>query len=669
MSHLYINNYKNINNYDINKDNNQSNSFANSRSNIIKNKNYFRNNNNKIVYNNKDIINYDEVDKNNLNNNNFNDYERQQNIFEKHFNLSNKVIDDFKKIMEKTEILKSKISQKSKDISNNIFNRTYFFDYENNSKIKNQNEKLDLMDNDEISNIELDNFMTDDNTNYHSNKYRRNNIYDKNEILIEKYKKKNQALTDMNSKLLLKNNNLELEISRYKSDKNNNMTLLAQNTTDIFYNSLHKFITKIKNSLKNNIDSNQSLTHKVLEELNNYYMINDINIEQKNIYGNLRKKFDKKKERIINIQKYNSENYKRYNYLIQEKMMLNKTIKNLKFDLFHLKEIQKKLSSKKSNNLKGNHDQIIYMQNNINKLKNENSNYNSHYTKNKNELTKIQNSINLLDSKKKQLYSKMDDINKEKIRIDEENIKMKKDIEEEGGLVGENRKIVRENELKVELNELKLAKYNLEKKKEENDELIKKMKDIIKLFTTDINNDETEYKDLKKQIAILIKPEKNEIQNKSQLKENKLNDEINEKLDINIKLNDEIKSTMEYYDEIINKKDKEILELEKEANKEKKVLQNPHIKNDQLILETIDENLDSNINEKLNSENNQFNNNDENQKISDYNGDNDSEEKEVNLDEYFENENINEYDENNEEKEYDMNERENLNNYEDNESS
>ena len=669
MSHLYINNYKNINNYDINKDNNQSNLFANSHSNIIKNKNYFRNNNNKIVYNNKGIINYDEEDKNNLNNNYFNDYERQQNIFEKHFNLSNKVISDFKKIMEKTEILKSKISQKSKDISNNIFNRTYFFDYENNSKIKNQNEKLDLIDNDEISNIELDNFMTDDNTNYHSNKYRRNNIYDKNEILIEKYKKKNQALTDMNSKLLLKNNNLELEISRYKSDKNNNMTLLAQNTTDIFYNSLHKFITKIKNSLKNNIDSNQSLTHKVLEELNNYYMINDINIEQKNIYGNLRKKFDKKKERVINIQKYNSENYKRYNYLIQEKMMLNKTIKNLKFDLLHLKEIQKKLSSKKSYNLKGNHDQIIYMQNNINKLKNENSNYNSHYTKNKNELTKIQNSINLLDSKKKQLYSKMDDINKEKIRIDEENIKMKKDIEEEGGLVGENKKIVRENELKVELNELKLAKYNLEKKKEENDELIKKMKDIIKLFTTDINNDETEYKDLKKQIAILIKPEKNEIQNKSQLKENKLNDEINEKLDINIKLNDEIKSTMEYYDEIINKKDKEISELEKEANKEKKVLLNPHIKNDQLILETIDENLDSNINEKLNSENNQFNNNDENQKISDYNGDNDSEEKEVNLDEYFENENINEYDENNEEKEYDMNERENLSNYEDNESS
>ena len=96
------------------------------------------------------------------------------------------------------------------------------------------------------------------------------------------------------------------------------------------------------------------------------------------------------------------------------------------------------------------------------------------------------------------------------------------------------------------------------------------MKDIIKLFTTDINNDETEYKDLKRQIAILIKPEKNEIQNKSQLKENKLNDEINEKLDINIKLNDEIKSAMEYYDEIINKKDKEILELEKEANKRKK---------------------------------------------------------------------------------------------------
>ena len=45
---------------------------------------------------------------------------------EKQFNISNKVIQDFKKIMEQTKIIKDKILLKSKDIENNIFNKSYF---------------------------------------------------------------------------------------------------------------------------------------------------------------------------------------------------------------------------------------------------------------------------------------------------------------------------------------------------------------------------------------------------------------------------------------------------------------------------------------------------------------------------------------------------------------
>ena len=47
-------------------------------------------------------------------------------LFDNWFNISNKVIQDFKKIMEQTKIIKDKILLKSKDIENNIFNKSYF---------------------------------------------------------------------------------------------------------------------------------------------------------------------------------------------------------------------------------------------------------------------------------------------------------------------------------------------------------------------------------------------------------------------------------------------------------------------------------------------------------------------------------------------------------------
>ena len=172
------------------------------------------------------------------------------------------------------------------------------------------------------------------------------------------------------------------------------------------------------------------------------------------------------------------------------------------------------------------------------------------------------------------IYLMINNIQNDKNIILEENMNMKKEIEKNNlGLVGENNKLIKENELKVELNEYKLKNYNIEKKIKRKDELVKKMKNIIKQFTSDVNNNETEYKDLKKQISIILKSDINDTHNENQINNIKLSKEINEKLNLDIKLNNEINSTMKKYEEIINQKDKEILLLENEIGKNEVITQ------------------------------------------------------------------------------------------------
>ena len=249
-------------------------------------------------------------------------------------------------------------------------------------------------------------------------------------------------------------------------------------------------------------------------------------------------------------------------------------LEKLKTDLLNLKTREKSLNLKKDINNKNNKDNkelILALEKTIKNLNNANSSNNVRNSNKNNKLIRNKNTLNLYDNKLKQLYSILSNIQNEKNMICEENMRMKNNIEKnlDHGLVGENKKLVKENELKVELNEIKLNKYNIEKQIGEKNELIKKMKNIINDFTNDVNNDETEYKELKKQIAILMREKLNENKIEYQLNENKLKKEINENLDLNNKLNEEINSSMKYYDDIIIKKDRKILELE---NKIKKIL-------------------------------------------------------------------------------------------------
>ena len=515
------------------------------------NSNLFHNDNN-INYN-----DYEEEKNNFIYNDDYNEHDENYDYNKKNYgeqyNFSNKVMNDFKEIMEQTKIIQNKILLKSKDIKNNIFNNSYFCNENTKKILKSINKKNTNFDNSE-EDIN-DYLIIDSNINNNTktkNLYNTINEIDSNENIKEKIKMKNQILSDMNSKIILKNNLLELEISNYESkqpnqQQNNNIN------NNTFYFSLKKFMTNLKISLKNNIESNKILKEKIFAELIENQKMNENNNKNRKIYEKLKLRYQKENERISDIQKYNLENNKRYLNLKDEKNLLNKTYEKLKLNLSNLKYNEKNLNLKRDRakkNKNDNQELIQALNKNINKLKNENSTNVFMNTNKNNKLIQNQNSINLFNDKINQLISIYKNLQNEKYLIDEENMNMKNELDKNngGGLITENNKLIRENELKVEINDIKLNNYNIEKQIQEKDDIIKKMKNLIKQFTSNVNNDETESKDIKRQIAELMQNESKDLKsniNNNRLKENKLDDEINKQINLNINLDKQIKSTMQ----------------------------------------------------------------------------------------------------------------------------
>ena len=508
------------------------------------------------------------------------DNENKNQVLQNQYNLSDKVLNDFKNIIKETQIIKNKILQKSQDIENNIFDNSYFDTSKSNfTNMRNiHNNNINNFD------LELDDYLINDNNSNNISKNENTLSLTKkinpDETMKKQLNQRNKYLIDINSEINLENNLLESEISLYKQKNSNSFWKNKQmdnNSNNIFYQSLEKFINNLKLSFQKNIESNKDLIKKLLNELNEYKDINNNNIKQKSEYDNLQIKIQKQKERIADIYKYNIENNKRYLYLKDEQEILNKTAKRLKSNLMDLKSKGKNLTFKNDKNRKKNNDSkeiIVTLQKTISNLKNENSSKNKLTMGKNNKLIMKRNSLDLYNDKINQLYLMVNNIQNDKNIILEENMNMKKEIEKNNlGLVGENNKLIKENELKVELNEYKLKNYNIEKQIKRKDELVKKMKNIIKQFTSDVNNNETEYKDLKKQISIILKSDINDTHNENQINNIKLSKEINEKLNLDIKLNNEINSIMKKYEEIINQKDKEILLLENEIGKNEVITQ------------------------------------------------------------------------------------------------
>ena len=550
------------------------------------------------------------------------------------YNFSNKVMNDFKKIMEQTKIIQNKILLKSKDIKNNIFNNSYFFTDNTKESFKNINVKNNNNDNSEE---DLDDYLimnsNINNITKSKNQYNAINDINLNDNIKEEIKKKNQILSDMISKIILKNNLLELEVSNYESKQTNQQQNNIMNN-NAFYFSLKKFINNLKTSFKNNIESNKILKEKIFGQLIENQKMNENINKNRNIYEKLRIRYQKENERISDILKYNVENNKRYLNLKDEKNVLNKTYEKLNLNLSNLKSNEKNLVLKRDTvkkNKNNNQELIQALNKNINKLKNENSTNIFMNTNKNNKLIQNQNSINLYNDKINQLVGIYKNLQNEKYLIDEENLNMKNELDKNhgAGLITENNKIVRENELKVEINDVKLNNYNIEKQIQEKDETIKKMKYLIKQFTSNVNNDETKNKDIKRQINELMQIESKDLNNHiigNKLNENKLDNEINNQIDLNMNLDKQIKSTMLKYDDLSNKKDKEILNLESvinTINNKDEIIEGEY--ND-LLLDKENINNDNNLEDYEDQDGNEYD-----YDYEEYNYQNNEDEKEENL--------------------------------------
>ena len=203
-----------------------SNFYNNSPPNLNYNQKYYENNNNN--YFTPYIDNLDIEEEKNDDFDFENDYKKEQKDIEKQFNISNKVIQDFKKIMEQTKIIKDKILLKSKDIENNIFNKSYFAPKINNfSNIKDKkdyNPDINYKNNENEFDIKFDDdYLTNNSDN------NENIIFPKNKniniSLKEKLIKRNKLLSEMNSQIMLKNNEMESKILLYENKQNKNLLL------------------------------------------------------------------------------------------------------------------------------------------------------------------------------------------------------------------------------------------------------------------------------------------------------------------------------------------------------------------------------------------------------------------------------------------------------------
>ena len=554
------------------------------------------------------------------------------NSFKDQYSITNKVLDDFKNTLKQTETISSRIIDTSYDIEHKLHYPSIKYYYNNAKQTLNDiNEKYkDAISNNSYDNISvsdededeyeegegdsskakghdsLDFNLKDDNG---CNKYNRNLNYLKDhQINInrnekEKIKILNQKLSNSNSHLDIENKSLESVLFRYKIkekdiERENQIQnkKLPFNSFDI---SLKKFINNLKSSLQRNINDNLIIAQKIFNEQNEFQLIYKNNIKQVNIYEKLIKKANDENKRVANIQKYNIENSKRYNNLLEEKNILNNRLEKMKINIYDLKSKGKILSIKKNSNQKSKKDTEELIQKLYKAIQNMNNEITS-----KNKDVKYNNvnnySFSLLDEKINQLYNVISRIVKEKTLVNAENAKIMNSI---NNIKKKNISLGKEdihlNQLNLDINNLNLQKKNMTKDIEKKEDEIKMLKETIDKLSNgekiDINNIKNIYGDL------LVKDESEKIKKENNLESNKLDKEINDAINLNSIKNNEIKSASKEYDQIIKEKEQEIIFLENELKQKEQ--KEPF----QDLQEKITQPMYYNPNQNLNK--NDFNNN------------------------------------------------------------
>jgi len=317
--------------------------------------------------------------------------------------------------------------------------------------------------------------------------------------------------------LINENTFLNRKIKEYKTKIKDNL-FYNKNYTH-YFDEINKFINSIKISLNNNLNDNLELSRQIIKTTK------DIKIIKENITHEKEKKY-------INIQiEKNNENY---NKLREENNNLTYELENLKIYLSELKSKEKILSFKydsKSKSRKEKNDLIIKLKS---KIKNINETKKELY-QNQNKLIKVKNlklSINKDDIYTNQI-DKLKNI--QKFLINQKNIAMKENIR--------LKKINNNIKINFDINiikELKEELNNLSKNNFENKLNIEKKEKQIKILKNIINKENKNN----------IKKKRTKSRHKKSLKE------------IAIKT----------YQNIINKKDMEISNLENEIENKNGIL-------------------------------------------------------------------------------------------------
>ena len=536
-------------------------------------------NKNKIPQNLKKVINSQNKQKRNtfnkgiynININNFNINTRKY-LPRTYSNKTIEIMKDFKKVLEKTELIKKTLFNDKRIFTN--FNTN-----NNNDKIKRKSklrEKLylknDLRNNFKlhkspinINRIKIFNNDKDFSSQFASGKYRKYKtptINRKISYINSSTKNLNENLEESN--INFKNKNLKKEgdflvnenallSSRLKECKSKiQKTKSFNKCTNINYfdENLKKFINSLKSSLNYNLNNNLDIAKLIIKTLKEI--------------KSLKKNFDFKLKRERNknlISKKIEENNKKYNKLKKENYKLINELEMLKINMTRLKSTEKLLSLKYESELKSKQDKIDLITKlkftmiklnksqqglNKNRLVAENLKLNNINKSNKNisELNQLNLIFNFLTNQKNILIN----INK-KLKLDNDKTAInfdKNKIKE----LRENLDIISKNNLETKL--------KLEKKEKQ----IIILKDVINRYTKALNQGNMKDIIFKLDLDKLTKEDYDDREYKNLLINDRIRNSINKKNYFQNKKNIKQVNIIKTYEKILNQKDIEISNLE-----------------------------------------------------------------------------------------------------------
>ena len=536
-------------------------------------------NKNKIPQNLKKVINSQNKQKRNtfnkgiynININNFNINTRKY-LPRTYSNKTIEIMKDFKKVLEKSELIKKTLFNDKRIFTN--FNTN-----NNNDKIKRKSklrEKLylknDLRNNFKlhkspinINRIKIFNNDKDFSSQFASGKYRKYKtptINRKISYINSSTKNLNENLEESN--INFKNKNLKKEgdflvnenallSSRLKECKSKiQKTKSFNKCTNINYfdENLKKFINSLKSSLNYNLNNNLDIAKLIIKTLKEI--------------KSLKKNFDFKLKRERNknlISKKIEENNKKYNKLKKENYKLINELEMLKINMTRLKSTEKLLSLKYESELKSKQDKIDLITKlkftmiklnksqqglNKNRLVAENLKLNNINKSNKNisELNQLNLIFNFLTNQKNILIN----INK-KLKLDNDKTAInfdKNKIKE----LRENLDILSKNNLETKL--------KLEKKEKQ----IIILKDVINRYTKALNQGNMKDIIFKLDLDKLTKEDYDDREYKNLLINDRIRNSINKKNYFQNKKNIKQVNIIKTYEKILNQKDIEISNLE-----------------------------------------------------------------------------------------------------------